>query len=166
MSALILNEPIVASPIGFDPSRRVARVKPICPFRRVEDKQFSMMEAAFLRTGGLASDNAIAHQLRRHTGQPISVVAHWIVKRQIICFPWNWHTLVPVFQFDTADMTLCPGVSEILRELVDVFDDWEIAHWFASPNSWLDDASPVDTIAHDYPAVHEAARADRYIAHG
>jgi hypothetical protein len=166
MSALILNEPVVASPIGFDRDLRAGRIRPACPFRRVEDKQFTMMEAAFLRTGGLASDNAVAHQLRRHTGQPVSVLAHWIVQRRIVCFPWNSGTLVPLFQFNTGNMTLCPGVSEILGELVDVFDDWEISHWFASPNSWLDDVAPVDMIAHDHPAVHDAARADRFIAHG
>ena len=166
MSALTFDERIVASPIPFDPCRRMARIPPACPFRRVADKAFSLMEAAFLRTGGLDSDNAVAHRLRRHTGQPVSVVAHWIVKRQIVCFPWNSHVLVPVFQFDAGDMTLCPGVSDVLGELVDVFDDWEIAHWFASPNSWLGHATPVDTIAHDLAAVHEAARADRFIAHG
>lgn len=152
------NDFLARSVVGCD--YRVPRVAAL------EDKQFSMMEAAFLRTGGLVLDNAVAHQLRRHAGQPVSVLAHWIVRRRIVCFPWKSQTLVPLFQFNAEEMTLRPGVSEILGELVDVFDDWEIAHWFATPNSWLDDASPVDAIAQDCAAVQDAARADRFIAYG
>lgn len=166
MNSTVLGERIVVPPIGFDPSCRAISLPPLHLFRRLEDKQFSMMEAAFLRTGGLAIDNLVAHQLRRHEGQPVSVLARWIVRRQIVCLPWKSHTLVPLFQFNAQEMTLCPGISEILGELVGVFDDWEIAHWFSTPNAWLDDATPADAFARDSAAVHDAARADRFIAHG
>ena len=166
MNSLFLDGRAMASPMAFDSSRRNTGVKSTRTFCRIEDKQFAMMETAFSRTGGLASDNVAAHHLRRHTGQPVSTLAHWIVERAIVCFPWNSHTLVPMFQFDLGEMTLRPGATEILRELVDVFDDWELALWFARPNAWLNDATPVDTMAHDQPAVHRAARADRFIARG
>ena len=161
----VLVEPLAPTKL-FDAPREASRGKPACPLRRLEDRQFSMMEAAFDRTGGLAIDNAVAHRLRRYTGQPVSVLAHWIIRRQIVSFPWHGHTLVPLFQFESGDMFLHASVVRVLKELVPVFDDWEIAHWFATPNSWLDDATPVDLIACEEAAVCDAARADRFVAHG
>ena len=135
-------------------------------FRRTEDRQFIMMEAAYLRTGGLVSGDEAARILRRHSSQPISQLARWIVERTIVSFYWNSRTLVPLFQFDRSDMSMRAGTSAVVRELHDVFDDWDLATWFAQPNSWLNDAVPVDVIEHDQPAVVDAARADRFIARG
>ena len=166
MNSLILDGRAMTPPLSFASSRRDASVKSTRTFRRIEDRQFAMMEATFGRTGGLARDNVVAHQLRRHTGQPVSALAHWIVERTIVCLPWHSHMLVPMFQFNPDDMTLRPGAHEVLRELVDVFDDWELALWFARPNAWLHGATPVDKMVHDQLAVHRAARADRFIARG
>jgi hypothetical protein len=135
-------------------------------FRRTEDRQFVMMESAYLRTGGLVSGDEVARILRRHSGQPISKLARWIVERSIVSFYWNSRTLVPLFQFDRTDMSMRAGTNAVVRELHDVFDDWDLATWFAQPNAWLNDAAPVDVIEEDQPAVVQAARADRYIALG
>ena len=135
-------------------------------FRRTEDRQFVMMEAAYLRTGGLVSGDEAARILRRHSSQPISQLAHWIVERSIVSFYWNSRTLVPLFQFDRSDMSMRAGASAVVRELHDVFDDWDLAMWFAQPNARLSDVAPVDIIEHDQRAVAEAARADRLVARG
>lgn len=166
MNPLFLDGRATAAPIACDPSRRETSARSTRTFSRIEDKQFAMMASAFSRTGGLARDNAVARQLRRRTGQPVSALAHWMVERTIVCLPWNSHTLVPMFQFDPVDMTLHNGVTEILRELIDVFDDWELALWFARPNVWLNGIAPVDAMAHDQLAVHRAARADRFVVRG
>ena len=134
--------------------------------RREEVRQFGMMQVAFMRTGGLAMDDFVVDQIRRHASQPISVLAHWIVERIIVGFQWESRTLVPLFQFNPVDMTPWPGTCEIVRELIDVFDDWDLAVWFAQPNCWLGHESPVDAIKHNQPAVHQAARADRFITRG
>jgi hypothetical protein len=134
--------------------------------RRIEDRQCGIMEAAFARNGGCVTGNVLARQLRHRTGQPFSMVEGWITERTIVSFAWNSQVLVPRFQFQPADMSPCTGTTEVVRELVDVFDDWELALWFAQPNAWLENAAPVDVIGHDQAAVHRAARADRYIARG
>ena len=50
-------------------------------------------------------------------------------------------------------MSIRPAVSEIVLELRDAYDDWEVALWFASGNEWLDHASPVEMIRRDAAAA-------------
>lgn len=133
---------------------------------RLEDRQFLNMVRAYRATGGLANGDEVARLLRKRSEQPISMLARWIVDRSVVSIVWQSQTLLPLFQFDLADMSLRSGTSAVIRELVDAFDDWEIAHWFAQPNTWLDGAAPVDNMASDQSAVLSAARADRFIALG
>ena len=78
----------------------------------------------------------------------------------------GWNLLVPVCQFDPADWSIRPGIAAIVRELRPVFDDSEIAAWFAQPNSWIGHAVPIDTCEWNFFEVLQAARADRFVAHG
>jgi hypothetical protein len=133
---------------------------------RLEDRQFLVMQHAFHLTGGMVSGDEMARLLRRHSDQPISMLARWIVAREAVSFEWKSQTLLPLFQFDLSNMSLRPSVTAIVRELADVFDDLPLALWFAEPNAWLADSSPVDVVAVDPAAVLEAARADRFIARG
>jgi len=121
---------------------------------------------AFQRTGGLVSGHELTFLLRGRTSQPISMLARWIVERRVVSFEWHGETLLPMFQFDRADMSVHRDVAAILDELEGTFDDWELATWFALPNAWLKDRSPVDVLALDPNAVRHAARADRFIARG
>lgn len=137
--------------------------------RRFEDRQFLMMEQAFNRTGGLTTADEVvrlARATRRECGQPISEVAHWIVERRIVSFPWRGLSLVPMFQFDVADMTLDDATQRVVAELRTAYDDWGLACWFARPNPWLGERAPADAIAREGGAVLEAARADRFVALG
>jgi acyl-CoA synthetase (AMP-forming)/AMP-acid ligase II len=148
------------------PWRRTAGASPECGGRRVEDKQFVAMAHAYRRSGGLASGDEVARLLRKRCDQPISMLARWIVDRSVVSFVWQSRTLLPMFQFERSNMSLCRGVSEVVQELSAVFDEWALATWFAQPNSWLHDAAPVDVIAGDPAEVLWAARADRFVARG
>jgi len=146
--------------------RPVAR-RPMPSFQqRLEDRQFLEMEQAFRASGGIAGGDELASRLRRRSEQPISMLARWIVERRAVSFPWRSQTLLPLFQFDLSTMTLRPAVVETVCELKDVFDDWDLALWFARPNAWLSDSAPVNLIEVDTAAVLNAARADRFIAQG
>jgi hypothetical protein len=92
--------------------------------------------------------------------------ARWIISRTVISFGWRSQTLLPLFQFDEADMSPRPSIAAVVRELADVFDDWQLAVWFAQPNGRLCYAAPVDAIARDVPAVLSPARAERLLARG
>jgi len=135
-------------------------------FRRLEDRQFLDMSRAFAAHGGWVSGDEMARRMRRHWDQPISVLARWIVKRQIVNIVSHAQILIPVFQFSADDLQIRLVVRAALAELKGVFDDWEIAAWFAQPNVWLGEQRPLDLVAGNHVAVIEAARADRFIARG
>ena len=128
--------------------------------------QYLAMAQGYASSGGIAGCDEMVGLLRRCFDQPISVLARWIVGRAVVSFEWRATTMLPIFQFDIADMTIRPQVSEVLRELRDTFDDREVALWFAQPNAWLDGRTPVDVLRTDPASVLDAARADRYIARG
>lgn len=139
---------------------------PPAPVQSLEERQVLSMERAFRGHGGLASGEDLSLRLRARCDQPISLLARWIVSRTILSVSWRTQTLIPMFQFDPHDMSLRPSVTQVFGELRDVFDDWELALWFAQPNAWLKDASPVDLLVIDPAAVLDAARADRFVARG
>jgi len=130
------------------------------------DARASEVLRAFQRTGGLASGAELPFLLRRRTSQPISMLARWIVERRVVSFGWEGEYLLPMFQFDRADVTVRRHVSAVLDEFDGTFDDWDLATWFALPNAWLGDEAPVDVLPLDPHAVLEAARADCVIARG
>ena len=84
----------------------------------------------------------------------------------MVTIQWRSQTLLPLFQFDLQSSSLRPPIERVIAELTGVFDDFELAIWFAQPNSWLDGAMPVHVLGRDVPAVLGAARADRFVATG
>lgn len=132
----------------------------------VKDREYREMQQAFRAGGGLANSDEVTRLLGVRTEQPISVLARWIVAHEVVSFEWNSRTMLPLFQFDLPAMTLRPEVAVVIRELAHVLSDWEIGLWFARPNAWLGDAAPIDSLASDPRGVHDAARADRYLARG
>jgi hypothetical protein len=131
------------------------------PLRRIEDRQFAMMEVAYRRHGGLASGDDVARLLRRRTSQPLSILARWIVDRQIVNFRWQSRLLVPLFQFAAEGMNLRPLVLQVIDELAPTMDDWMLAYWFAEPDAQLGDRCPLDLLDSDPLALCGAARARR-----
>jgi len=143
------------------------RVQPPASRWPVEtDARAHAVLGAFERSGGMASANEVTVMLRRRTSQPISTLARWIAERQVVHFAWQGEYLLPMFQFERADMGPRADVATVLRELGPTFEDWDLAAWFALPNSWLADEAPIDVLDRDLEAVRQAARADRFVACG
>jgi hypothetical protein len=147
------------------PVRRSVRASPAARPATMGADATAMLQA-YERTGGLLDSDEAMLLLRRHTSQPVSLLARWIVQQRVLSFEWESERLFPVFQFDRSHMSVRSEVSAVLLELSGTFDDWELAAWFATPNSWLGDAAPLDVLETDLAAVLDAARADRYIARG
>jgi len=124
------------------------------------------MEAAYRRSGGIASGDDVALMLRQCSNQPLSRLARWVAAREVVSFQWLGAIWLPLFQFDWTATSVRPDVTSVIGELAEVFDDWELAAWFALPNTWLRGRTPVDALATCPSAVREAARADRFIARG
>lgn len=165
-----MTEPVLLRPRVEGVRRRPRLVQrwlaPPSTQDRLQVQQFDLMERAFRPGGGLVGGDELARLLRSRYWQPISVLARWIVGREVVSFEWQSNTMLPLFQFDLSTMTVRPRVADILSEITDVFDDWDVALWLAQPNAWLDDDAPVAVLELDSQAVLDAARADRYIARG
>jgi hypothetical protein len=131
-----------------------------------EESRRAAMVQVYDRNGGLARSDEVLFMLRRRTSQPLSMLARWIVDQRIVSFEWQAQQVLPMFQFDLADMTIQPGTAAVLAELAGIFDDWELAAWFAEPSAWLQGRIPVDVLESDMRAVVDAARADRFVVRG
>lgn len=130
------------------------------------DREYGELEHAFRASGGIAGTDRVTALLAARTDQPISLLARWIVGREVLSFEWNGGTMLPMFQFDPATLSPRPEVTAVIREFGSTFSDWEICLWFARPNAWLGRVAPVDGMLADARALHDAARADRYLARG
>jgi len=119
---------------------------------------------AFRDSGGLARANEVATQFERRSGQGTQVLGDWLVRRQAIGFEWHSRLWLPLFQFNRGDLSLRPGLTETLAELVGVYNEWDLASWFAKPNPWLSEGLPADGLADSAPQVLWAARAERSAA--
>jgi hypothetical protein len=128
--------------------------------------EFASMEYAYAPHGGMLHSGEAIRQMRDVWDQPISVLAKWIVARTMITITWRHDILIPMFQIDLAARALRPGCSEIIMELRDVMDDWDIARWFADGNPWLGGLTPVDMLIASWREAFHAARVARFIARG
>ncbi len=124
------------------------------------------LASAYSRHGGVVSAEEVALLMRRHCEQPVSQLARWIVGSKIVHLAVQSQTWVPLFQFHLDDMSIRPAISTLLGELGAVLEADELAAWFVAPNEWLSGASPLETLEADFPAVLEAARADRFVMAG
>jgi hypothetical protein len=127
---------------------------------------FQALERAYESAGGTLSPEQMVQRLRAWSDQPLSMLAHWIVDREVLLISRHDRTLIPIFQFSGPRCVRRPDVANVIAELRPAFDDWELATWFVTPNTWLDEALPVRLIDTDARRVFEAARVDRYVACG
>lgn len=129
------------------------------------DADFAAMRAAYQAKGGFARGDDLARLLEDRGRGDFTRLARLIVGREVFGFEWR-HTLwIPMFQF-TADLTLKPGLKEVLAELASEYDGQRLAAWFVEPNGWLEEARPIDVLDTIPAEVLQAARADRFVATG
>ncbi|MHB1250495.1 MAG: hypothetical protein ACYCZL_14020, partial [Polaromonas sp.] len=107
------------------------------------DEEFITTLDSYRGSGGLARSHEVFARFGLHARPNVATLAGWIGQRKVISFNWHSTIWLPLFQFNRCDVTLQPqpGLSQVLSELGAVFDSWEIAHWFARPNSWIADST-------------------------
>ena len=119
------------------------------------------VKAAYARRGGLLSGDQVIAMLQRHRSAPLSVLAQWIVDRQVVAFEFEDRLHLPLFQFDRSDMTVRPEVGDILSVLIPWLDDAAVAAWFLKPNGHAAGRRPIDWIESVPMVALRAARLDR-----
>jgi hypothetical protein len=129
----------------------------------VQERRFATLHAALGRHGGCVPADEVCTLLRPHWDQPLSRVARWIARREVASVAWRGQLWMPLFQFERPSLDLMPVAAEVVRTLRGVYDDWELAEWFARPNDLLGGRCPAARLATDPCAVKEAARIDRFI---
>lgn len=128
------------------------------------DREFVGMLNSYRNSGGLARLQELTSLGSIGTKIDISRLATSISQRELICFEWQAHAWLPLFQFNVLDMTPHPQMQSVIPELSCIYDPWELALWFSQPNPWLGDRAPADTLLTDVDAVRQAARADRFVS--
>ncbi|MDB5827577.1 MAG: hypothetical protein JWQ73_1797 [Variovorax sp.] len=126
-----------------------------------EMAMFTVMQA-FRGCGGIFSGDAMAGHLGSYWAQPVSVLARWIVDRRVLHFPWRGTLMLPAFQFEPADGTICSEVTQVIGQLVNVLDGCELVKWFVRPHCLLRGDLPVRLMKANAPLVFEAARATHF----
>ena len=167
-----MQNTVVANP-GSSSARASIRLAPNAmnfPAQRVEescpDPQFIALLEGYRCSGGLARGQEVFALARRCQPGMVEPLAHWIVNAEVICFGWQSKMWLPLFQFNSFDMTPQPGLNQAMAALRPAYDTWELAQWFVQANPWLAGQAPADTLLADPAAVLHAARADpRVVRH-
>lgn len=124
------------------------------------DMRFLDLLAAYRTFGGLATGHEIS---TRRPLDGLSELARAIAAREVIGVNWGGQRWLPFFQFERGDVAVRQPVRLLMGELSGLLDDFDLAQWFVQPNAWLGGAQPLHMLATDFPRVHDAARALRFV---
>ena len=150
----------LVSAVPARPERHAHRARPLLWIDG--DPRLHDVMRAYEPHGGLWSGEEVTRLLRDRTAQPISLLARWIVDSLAISIAWRGDYLLPAFQFDIPNATVRRPVFAVLEALGGTLKDLDLAAWFALPNAYLNDATPLEVIEHDTLAVVDAAVAERH----
>ena len=130
------------SAIGGEPSRR----------------GFVAMLEGYRSSGGTVSGNSLGQLLKECQRGTFVQLARLIAQRRVFTFEWHGESWIPMFQFDSADLSCKEGPGQVRNELDHLPSSWAVAAWFALPNALLQGRRPADAIDNDLPGVLAAAR--------
>lgn len=88
------------------------RLEETCP-----DFQFIALLEGYRCSGGLARGQEVFALAQRCQPNQVQRLANWIVNAEVICFDWQAKMWLPLFQFDSCDMTPQPGLDQVLAAL-------------------------------------------------
>ena len=73
-----------------------------------------------------------------------AIASRWTTEKKIFGVRFKNQTLYPAFQFKDGEPV--PAIADILKEMPSSFTGWDLAFFFTSPNSYLDEKLPVDLL--------------------
>jgi hypothetical protein len=120
---------------------------------------FIALLEAFRASGGTAPGDIVGRLVEEHhVGDAISL-AQLIHSGRAFGFSWRASLWIPMFQFDSDDLSLNPAVQQVRAGLPPPWSGWDVATWFATPNLRLNGQCPVHRVNLDPAAVRQAAQA-------
>ena len=126
------------------------------------DCQFIEMLDAYRPSGGLARLQELASRQRGLGAPDVNHLVGCISRRELICFEWQSHAWLPLFQFSALGAKPLVQLQPVLIELRCIYEPWELAQWFSRPHPLLADHVPADFLANDSESVLQAARLDSF----
>ena len=125
---------------------------------RPDSASFVAMLAAFSATGGTVRADDLARLMADHQRGDYISLARMLVSGDVFSFSWRGGVWVPMFQFDSADLSVNAAARAVCAQLTQCLDGWAVAAWFATPHLALDRRLPIDLLAMDPQRVVQAAR--------
>lgn len=120
---------------------------------------FIALLEVFRDSGGTAPGDVVARLLEDHQSGDLVSLAKSIHLGRVFGFEWRSSLWVPMFQFDTDDLTVKPAAQAVRAALPELGSGWAVAVWFASRNEMLEGRRPVDLLEDEPDRVLDAARA-------
>ena len=153
---------------GSAPVGQTAGLTPVLPMPDADDAdeaEFAELCSTYADAGGIASGDEVARVLELSGRGSLAGLARKIVAGELFGIECRQGFWIPMFQF-TEELAPKPGLKAVLAELASEYDGRRLADWFVEPNSWLEEARPIDVIDSNPAEVLQAARADRFVATG
>lgn len=116
---------------------------------------------AFFDTGGTLDSAALDRLLKACWRGQAEGLSGLLASRQVFGFEWRDALWIPMFQFNSDDLSVRPGSQRVRDELPVLWSGWNQACWFASPNVWLGGRTPVEMIDAAPQDIEGAARSWR-----
>lgn len=130
------------------------------------DHEFVAMLDAYRSTGGILRGDSLLDRFGLDDFSALQRLGRDIASRKLLSFCWSGCIWLPAFQLDVSLLKPRAEVGQVLKELGDIWDGWEIARWFIRADAFLGGASPL-AVLYDRPDdVRDAARASRFVYKG
>jgi len=127
------------------------------PNKIVEAGMVAKARAAILNSKDFVTASQIAQAANFSKKNPSSQPNRWKRNGQIFAIEYKGTDLYPLYALDLeSSFKPLPIVADILQLFTDK-DSWQIAFWFGSLNSYLDDKMPKDLLLSDPQSVLRAA---------
>ena len=119
----------------------------------------SKVVSLLTENGGLMRSDEVVALMRERSDQPISRLARWITEESLLCFQWQGHLVIPMFQFETRPMFIRASATAAVSSLNSTWDEFTKAAWFVSPNTRLYGNTPIALLETQSESVLHAAQA-------
>jgi hypothetical protein len=116
-------------------------------------------QASFVKRWPVLTAEQIAHRAGHESANKSATANRWKAAGRIFGIRVGRREVYPAFQFKEGQPH--PAIAQILSALPRDMSGWQIAFWFVGPNSFLDNALPVDALDHEDAVKTAAANEDQ-----
>ena len=140
----------------------IEALRPLAPIPSapavLQARRNALARESFLARHGVFEVQEAVASAGYKTRNPAEQFSRWLAAGKVFAVETAGRRVLPAFQFDPISGQLRFEVVELLQIFKGYRSGWEIALWMASPNGWLDAASPIDRWPRDAARVLAAAR--------